>query len=50
MILIVIVVIVFAVCWYAAWHRARTFNRRDASGDYRTTPQRLADWNARQSK
>jgi hypothetical protein len=49
--IVIVAVIVFAICYYAAWHRARTFNRRDKAagfrpplGDYRTWQQRLARW------
>jgi hypothetical protein len=38
------ILILLAICYAGAWHQARVFNRRDKSGDYRTTQQRIAKW------
>jgi hypothetical protein len=36
--------ILFAICYAAAWRRARIFNARDKARNYRTTQQRIARW------
>lgn len=38
------ILLLLAVCYLAARRRARVFNARDRSGDYRTSQQRLAKW------
>jgi hypothetical protein len=43
MIVVLVAIVVVVICVLAARHRARVFNARDKSRDYRTTPQRMWD-------
>jgi hypothetical protein len=43
MIVVLGAIIIVVICVLAARHRAQVFNARDASRDYRTTPQRMWD-------
>jgi hypothetical protein len=43
MIVLVLLIVALVICMLAAKRRARIFNERDKSRDYRTTPQRMWD-------